>query len=325
MNSGAVKIVFIMLVAAGWSYALWRLVYRRRAQRLHWRDVLATSRPGVWAYTAVPFLIGGWLGFGHLEWPLVVGFLYFLVPYNLALYGIPDMYDAIKGIKNQRLKAAESQLIPPSQHAQLWQWIVLTSVPFIAYLALNGSPISNIWLALALFLVVAYSLQRLRFKEVPFLDSLTSSAHFWTPLVYGTLLGGASVSYRPALAAFILWGIASHAFSSIQDLPYDKAAGIGSIAVSMGERGAMYFSLICYVLAAILPVLGLGWDGVIPGLLLSSYVINLLVVGFGSQAASIRYRRGWKVFQRLNIVVGLVLVVVLFIAINPFGRELLLH
>ena len=39
--------------------------------------------------------------------------------------------------------------------------------------------------------MVAYSAKGLRFKEKPFLDSITSSTHFVSPAVYGLVLAGA--------------------------------------------------------------------------------------------------------------------------------------
>jgi len=42
--------------------------------------------------------------------------------------------------------------------------------------------------------VVAYSAKGVRFKEIPFVDSLTSSAHFVLPAVFGVVLADGSLT-----------------------------------------------------------------------------------------------------------------------------------
>ncbi len=47
------------------------------------------------------------------------------------------------------------------------------ALPFVVYLVAVGDPASWVVLAISLFAVVAYSVKGLRFKERPFLDSIT--------------------------------------------------------------------------------------------------------------------------------------------------------
>ena len=100
-------------------------------------------------------------------------------------------------------------------------------------------------LAVSLFAVVAYSAKGLRFKERPFLDSLTSSTHFVSPAVYGLVLAGAA--FTPGLvallAAYFLWGAASHAFGAVQDVVADREAGIGSVATVIGARATVRLAI----------------------------------------------------------------------------------
>ena len=60
----------------------------------------------------------------------------------------------------------------------------------------SGGPASWIVLAVSLFAVVAYSVKGLRFKERPFLDSITSSTHFVSPAVYALALVGCRADAR---------------------------------------------------------------------------------------------------------------------------------
>ena len=54
-------------------------------------DILVTSRPFWWFMTVVPFVAGWLAGDWHLSWPLIIGALYFSLPYNLFIYGINDI------------------------------------------------------------------------------------------------------------------------------------------------------------------------------------------------------------------------------------------
>ena len=125
-----------------------------------------------------------------------------------------------------------------------------------------GSPLSWLVLAISVFAVIAYSAPVLRFKERPFLDSLTSSTHFVSPAVYGLVLAGATFTPQlwSVLGAFFLWGIASHAFGAVQDVVADREAGIASIATVIGARATVRFAVVAYLLAGIL-LLGHGVAG----------------------------------------------------------------
>ena len=143
----------------------------------------------------------------------------------------------------------------------LWLSGIL-ALPFVVYLVVVGNPASWVALAVSLFAVVAYSFAGLRFKERPVLDSLTSSTHFVSPAVYGLLL--ACADFTPALfallAAFFLWGAASHAFGAVQDVVADREGGIGSIATVIGARRTVRLSVVLYLLAGIL-LLATEWPG----------------------------------------------------------------
>ena len=107
-----------------------------------------------------------------------------------------------------------------------------------------GSPLSWLVLAVSVFAVIAYSAPGLRFKERPFVDSLTSSTHFVSPAVYGLVLAGAAFTpgLSALLGAFFLWGVASHAFGAVQDIVADREGGIGSIATVIGGAATVRFA-----------------------------------------------------------------------------------
>ena len=80
------------------------------------------------------------------------------------------------------------------------------------------------------------------------LDSLTSSTHFAGPAAFGLALAGAPLGLAAAasLTAFLLWGMASHAFGAVQDVQPDREAGIGSWKTVTAKIsctvGVMYWS-----------------------------------------------------------------------------------
>src|SRR5699024_9214563 len=103
---------------------------------------------------------------------------YFLIPYNLAMYGLNDVFDYESDLRNPRKGGVEGVVLDRRHHRLTIVAAVVTNVPFLAALLWLGTPASAGILALSVFAVVAYSVPVLRFKERPVLDSMTSSTHF---------------------------------------------------------------------------------------------------------------------------------------------------
>ena len=202
------------------------------------RELVRTSRPTTWINTGVPCLFGYYEAAREVDATLVLATLYFLVPYNLLVYGVNDVYDYESDLRNPRKASLEGANVPPDRRRTTLLAVLATNLPPLLLLAVVGSRAAAGALALAAIAAVAYSAPPLRTKERPVLDSLTSSLHFVLPAVCGLLLGGAAQDDLPwtVLVAFLLWGMASHALGAIQDVAYDRAAGIGSIATVFGAR-----------------------------------------------------------------------------------------
>ena len=272
--------------------------------------LFTTSRPISWVNTAYPFAAGYLVCGGAVDARLIVGTLFFLIPYNLLMYGINDVFDYESDILNPRKGGVEGAVTAKKYHPLIVWSSVLLSLPFVALLIAMTPAVSWIVLAALLFFVVAYSAKGLRFKEVPFLDSITSSIHFVGPLVYAlSILGFPAVAW-PAVIAFFLWGMASHAFGAVQDIVPDREAGIGSIATVMGARVTVWFSVLCYSAAAILVSL-YGLFGLIIGISGLFYVWNVLGFTGLTDKLSGRARAGWKRFLWLNYSTGAVVTICL--------------
>ncbi|MBN9176013.1 MAG: prenyltransferase [Microbacterium sp.] len=269
------------------------------------RQLLLASRPVSWINTAYPFAAASLLTTGRIDATLVVGTLFFLVPYNLAMYGINDVFDYESDLRNPRKGGAHGAVLDRRFHrVTLWA-AALSCLPFVVFLAIVGSPASWVVLAVSLFFVVFYSAPPLRLKERPVADSMTSSIHFFSPAVYGLVLAGAT--WTPPLVlllvGFGLWGIASHAFGAVQDVVADREAGIASIATAFGARATVWFALVAYALAGC-AMLAVSWPGPLAALLAFPYLATVWPFRAVTDATASAATRGWDRFLWLNQFTG---------------------
>ena len=274
------------------------------------RTLVMSSRPLSWVNTAFPFAAGYLMTTHRVDLTFIVGTLFFLIPYNVAMYGINDVFDYESDLRNPRKGGLEGAVLDRRLH-RLTLWVaLLTNLPFLVFLVIVGSPLSWLVLAVSMFAVVAYSLKGLRFKEIPFLDSVTSSTHFVSPAIYGLVLAGAV--FTPALwlilAAYFLWGVASHAFGAIQDIQADREGGLASVATVMGARFTARFALGAYFLAGVaLVVAGVGSDSVTTlyaAALAIPYLIMVWPYRSLPDADCERANRGWRAFLWINYAAG---------------------
>lgn len=269
------------------------------------RALFLTSRPLSWVNTAFPFAAAYVLAVREVDVTLIVGTVFFLVPYNFAMYGINDVFDYESDLRNPRKGGVEGALLDPRWHRPVLWLSGILALPFVVYLVIVGDWPSWIALAVSLFAVAAYSAGGLRFKERPVLDSITSSTHFVSPAVYGLLLAGATWdgALVALLAAFFLWGAASHAFGAVQDVVADREGGIASIATVIGARRTVRLAVTLYLLAGIL-LLATEWPGPLAGLLALPYVLNALPWWRVTDATAPTANRGWRRFLWLNFATG---------------------
>jgi 4-hydroxybenzoate polyprenyltransferase len=264
------------------------------------------SRPVSWVNTAYPFAVAYFLVTRSFDATFFLGTLFFLIPYNLLMYGINDVFDYESDLRNPRKGGIEGALLEPRYHRITVIAAVASSVPFILFLTFAGTSASTGWLYLFVFTVIAYSAKGLRFKEKPFLDSLTSSSHFVGPMIFGLSIAGANLADPNILmfiAAFSLWGIASHAFGAVQDVKADREGGIASIATAIGARATTRFAWLAYLAAALLVAFSIQ-----PWLLMAAMPYVMVVGRFWNitDETCESANKGWKQFIRLNYFAGAV-------------------
>jgi 4-hydroxybenzoate polyprenyltransferase len=286
------------------------------AQTLHLgavvKQLFVASRPVSWINTAYPFAAAYLLTTRQVDVTLVIGTIFFLIPYNLAMYGINDVFDYESDLRNPRKGGAHGAVLDRRMHPiTLWA-SALTCIPFVVYLGVVGSPLSWFVLGASLFFLVFYSAPPLRLKEVAFADSVTSSIHFFSPAVYGLVLAGATWTWQlgAVILAFALWGVASHAFGAVQDVVADREAGISSIATARGARWTVRFALVCYG-AAGLVMLVTPWPGPLAALVPLLYIATVWPYRAITDATAERATTGWSRFLWVNQIAGFVVTLLL--------------
>ena len=271
--------------------------------------LVISSRPISWVNTAFPFAVAYFLGTGNIDMTLVVGAFFFLIPYNLLMYGVNDVFDYESDLTNPRKGGLEGALLEPKYHAATLWISTSLAAPFVIYLLAVGSVFSGALLLLVIFSVVAYSAKYLRFKEIPVLDSFTSALHFIGPMLFGLALAGTSLMgdvVIMATIAFFLWGMASHAFGAVQDIRADKDANIASIATFFGAGLTVKLALGSYLLAALM-LLGLPGRFQFAALAALPYLfVTAREFGITDETCETA-NRGWKRFIWLNFFAGAII------------------
>lgn len=284
--------------------------------------LLKISRPISWPNTAYPFAAAFLISGGTIGTTFFVATLFFLIPYNLLMYGVNDVFDYESDIRNPRKGGIEGAVEQKAFHANILWSAILSTLPFFTWLLFQGNFSSNVVLVIVLFFVIAYSLKGLRFKEVPILDSVTSSLHFVGPMIYALALTGFRSDYIPYIFAFFLWGMASHAFGAVQDIIPDRKGGLSSIATVLGARTTVRFVGVFYLLSsAILFIQNI--PSAIVGVAGIVYALNVLPYWNINDKTSGTSHKAWRRFIWLNLFVGFIITMVLIyqfgIAKSVFG------
>jgi len=211
--------------------------------------LLRVSRPRFWLYLAGPVVVGVAYAArtpAELFAPVAVAlFVYFLVPANVFLYGVNDIFDADVDVENPKKEGREvryrgGRLVPGL--VALAGVLGLAFVPFV--------PAAGV-VALAAFLLVSveYSAPPFRFKTTPFLDSASNGLYVLPGIVAYTAIAGTAPPV-PAIAGAWLWTMGMHTFSAVPDIAPDRAAGIETTATALGETWTYVYCGLCWLAAA---------------------------------------------------------------------------
>ncbi|MDO5099598.1 MAG: prenyltransferase [Corynebacterium sp.] len=275
-------------------------------------SILKASRPISWVNTAFPFGAAYLISGGTVDALFIAGVFFFLIPYNIAMYGINDVFDYESDIRNPRKGGIEGAVLSPKLHRPLLWAATITTLPFIIWFLVAGNLTSTIWLLISVGAVIAYSAPVLRFKERPVLDSITSSAHFTTPAIFGATITGGQVSHYfwYAIAAFFLWGMASHALGAVQDVQADREGGLQSIATVFGARLTTRLAAGAYLIAALL-LFAMPSPAWVVGIAAVGYVVNTVRFWSITDETCEDVNRAWRVFLWMNYLSGALVTITL--------------
>ncbi|PSP75606.1 lycopene elongase [Halobacteriales archaeon QS_1_68_20] len=260
------------------------------------RTQLVRSRPRFWLYLAGPVIVGTVFAADSVDALLsaapVALFAYFLVPANLFLYGVNDVFDA--DVDRQNPKKADREARYRGDRAT--RWAVLTTAGLGLALALVVPGRAVPWVVGFLALGWAYSAPPLRLKTRPPLDSVSNGLYV---LPGGAAYAAVAGTAPPALAVLggWLWAMAMHTFSAIPDVEPDRQAGIETTATRLGRRGAAVYCGVVWLLAA-------GTFALLDyrlGLLFLAYPVLLVVIELGDVTVD----RAYWWFPAVNTLAGM--------------------
>jgi lycopene elongase/hydratase (dihydrobisanhydrobacterioruberin-forming) len=260
--------------------------------------LLRLSRPRFWLYLAGPVAVGAVYAAStpaDLLTPTALAlFAYFLVPANVFLYGVNDVFDADIDAENPKKEGREVRYTGDRT--------VLAAVEVSGLLMLGFVPVLPLPALVALagfaFLAVEYSAPPFRFKTTPLLDSVSNGLYILPGVVaYAALAGD-----FPPLAAVLggwLWAMGMHTFSAIPDIGPDRRAGIRTTATALGERRTYAYCGACWLAAAV----AFSLVHVLLGALLLAYPV--LVAAIARSAVDVERAYWW--YPVVNTVVGMIL------------------
>jgi 4-hydroxybenzoate polyprenyltransferase len=260
--------------------------------------LLRLSRPRFWFYLAGPVVVGAVYAVDSLPdlfSPTALALVaYFLIPANVFLYGVNDVFDADIDAANPKKEGREVRYTGNRT--------VLAAVLVSGLLAVGLLPLLPVAaltvLTLFFFLAVEYSAPPLRFKTTPLLDSVSNGLYVLPGVVAYTAIAGVFPPIAAVLGGW-LWTMGMHTFSAIPDIEPDRQAGIRTTATALGERRTYLYCACCWLAAA----LSFAFVHVFFALLLFAYPVLVFAIA----RSSIAVERAYWWYPAVNTLVGMVM------------------
>lgn len=278
--------------------------------------IISISRPRFWIYEFGTFVFGCLAAFTPfrelLSFPVIFFAFYFLIPANILIYGINDIFDYETDKLNPK-KVEYEELLEPKDQRKVWWWILLTNLPFVVGAFFLPTSAMIAFFAF-IFFASFYSAKPIRAKALPFFDSLFSASHYIATGVFGYYLLGGIVFPTTGVIAGISWAIAMHAYSAVPDIRADKDAKLQTIATTLGAKPTLILCLVLYGFSTYLGFSKLGIGILVYGLVYSILMI-LSLKKVGSDGSHIF--KLYTYFPTINLIAGAVMTISLLL-IHPF-------
>lgn len=273
-------------------------------KKTYWWDIVfKLSRPAFWIYLAGPYLIGYTAVAANVRDYLRFEFFYtlffFLIPANIIVYGINDIYDKDTDAFNKKKDRQESK--HTEKNGKIYVYAILASlllsIPLWIYLSIFSKVLFGLFLLLGIF----YSAKPVRFKAKPFLDSLSNILYAFPAFIALYQLTNFEMSLS-LLVAIVCWTSAMHLFSAIPDITADHQAKLRTTATVLGR----YLSLlVCTVLWLITAIIAVSISKFL--LFFFIYPIIPFYVLFNKKAS---LETTYWLFPKINLIVGFLLYLV---------------
>lgn len=262
-------------------------------------NIVRISRPRFWLYVFGPYLIGlaaaATSRSDFMRFDSILFAIYFLLPANLLIYGINDIFDFETDSVNPKKQGYES-LVPPERRRGLLIAIGLLNLPFfVASFVLASAALPS--LAAFLFFSVFYSAPPVRAKAVPVLDSIFNILYVFPGAFAYQMVTG---SFPPlwTIVAASLWTAAMHAYSAIPDINADTKAGLRTIATLLGRSWTHCFCIACFLVAALVAAANAS-----PASVLGILYIGLMLWSLASTSDAGVFRV-YRIFPLVNAIAG---------------------
>lgn len=277
--------------------------------KLSLKEILWLSRPRFWMYVLGTFLVGimasgNLFVYNTFTNCLLIAFgFFFLLPANVLIYGVNDIYDYETDINNDK-KVVYEKVLPPNKHRALWIVVVIFILPFLPLFFLINIP-SKLALLMFLFTGIFYSATPIRAKSKPPLDVLFSAIIYVSPALVGFFLTGNTNIEWLAVFGGLVWAFGMQTYSAVPDIQADKKAGVDTLATMFGEKKALWFCLMCYLVSALIGYYYLGFIAVVFGIVYG--LIVLLSINNTEKLFSY-----YTYFPVINIITGAILFFYMF-------------
>lgn len=203
-----------------------------------------------------------------------LGLFFFTIPAGLIVYGPNDITDRESDAMNHRKGHIAGVVLSNAEVKTITHAAIYCAMLFIGvYMAAERYGVALIIAAIAL-LSAAYSLPPLRLKSRPGLDALVNGIMILLVFLCGYSMGSMAMSCElPPVGVMVLLlcaGAAMHIFGTVVDYDVDVRAGDRTLAVAIGQRGAL---LLAMALIAVCISIVYGGSIVVTGYLAFAFIV----------------------------------------------------
>ena len=212
--------------------------------------LLKLSRYRFWLYLGGTYLTGFIIGANSLTnfttGKFLLHLIYFMIPANILLYGINDLFDQDTDIFNHKKEDKEVKINSSRDVFYLKSLLILCY--FVStFLLLSYDNFNEIILFLSfIILSTIYSLPPLRLKARPIFD-FSSNILYFIPGILGYYQ---NTGIMPPILTWIglyCFTSAMHLFSAIPDISYDRKASVITTAVKLEFNNSLILCLIFWL------------------------------------------------------------------------------